>query len=91
MFSKSLIEKRLRRVVPVFNFIPPQKMIEYLRSRGIKLEGQKCYICGRKITLNNIGVVFEDGEHVIFICSDCLSKYNIFTLYRKFLKQTRSE
>jgi len=91
MLSNSLIEERLRKIIPIFNFIPQQKTIEYLKSRGIKLEGRKCSMCGAEITLNNIGLIFEKGEHVLFVCTVCLSKYNLFTLYNELLKQTTNE
>jgi len=87
MLSSSLIEEKLRKITPIFNFIQPQKMSEYLKSRGIKLEGQKCSICGAEITLNNIGLIFEKDERVLFVCTTCLRKSHLFTLYDELLEQ----
>ncbi len=89
MLNKSLINKKIKETIPAFNFIPQESVVDYIRSHGIELKDQRCYICGREITLDNIGVIFDDGEHILFVCNECLQKHNIFTLYKKFLKQMK--
>jgi len=72
--------KRLERGgkrVPVVKFANPKEKSKILEENGINLESAKCEVCGKKITLENLGLlkVIKFGK-ATFICSskDCLSK-----------------
>jgi len=82
------LKRNLRKIIPSFEFIPPQNVYDYLKSYNIDLEKYRCFKCSKKISVDNIGAIFADGEHISIVCSECLQKYNIFMLYREFLENT---
>jgi len=91
MIKESVIRERMREIVPVLNFIPPERTKEYLDSIGVDLKGKRCSICGSEISLNNIGLIFERDGRILFVCSACLRKYNLFDLYNRLLEETNNK
>jgi len=89
MISRSIVEEKLRKSIPLFDFIPPQNVYDYLKAYNIDLEKYRCFKCCRKISADNVGAIFANGEHISIVCSECFRKHNIFMLYREFLENAR--
>jgi len=91
MASRALIEEKLRKMIPAFRFIPRHETSRYLKSLNINLDEHTCFKCGRKLSLDTIGVLFDDGTRIAIVCSECLRKYNIFALYREFVEKAEEK
>ncbi|MCK4306968.1 hypothetical protein KAW50_01930 [candidate division WOR-3 bacterium] len=59
-----------RKTLPSLNFVAEGEKEKVLKNHGVKLgESTTCSVCGKKIDINNLGLLISEEEHV-FICSD---------------------
>jgi len=87
MAGRDLVERIFRKLIPAFRFIPRSETPKYLESLGINIEGRTCFKCGARLTVDTIGVIFNDGKRVEMACNSCLEKHSVFGLYREFAEK----
>jgi hypothetical protein len=69
-------------IVPLIKFVSPERKSAILNEENIDISKAFCIVCGKKITVDNLGVIkIKNNGKAITVCSDekCRFKSKILT------------